>query len=203
VDALILGLSSGASCLASCAPFIVPVVALESGSGRGRRLGLVGLFLSGRLVAYIAVGAAAGALGALAAGFLDPAIDRALLRIGWALGGALLLAGSLAQFENHAICKRIASAAKPGPSAFALGLAAGLNICPPFIAAAGRAAALGALGGAAYFALFFVGTSAWALLFALVPATKKKTAEIKAISRIAMLLLGAYFLVILGLFGWS
>jgi sulfite exporter TauE/SafE len=203
MDALILGLSSGASCLASCAPFIAPAIATESGAPRLRRLSLVGIFLAGRLLSYLAVGAAVGALGSLAAGFLSPSVDRLLLRAGWALGGLVLLAGGLAQFKNHSLCARIASGEKAALSVFVLGVAAGLNLCPPFIAAASRAVSLGALGGALYFVLFFVGTSAWALLFAIAPAFKRKAVEIKAIARITMLMLGLYFLVVLGIFGWS
>jgi sulfite exporter TauE/SafE len=203
MDALILGLSSGASCLASCAPFIAPAIATESDAPRLRRFSLVGIFLAGRLISYLAVGAAVGALGSLAAGFLSPSVDRLLLRTGWALGGLVLLAGGLAQFKNHALCARIASHEKAALSVFVLGVAAGLNLCPPFIAAASRAVSLDALGGALYFALFFVGTSAWALLFAIAPAFKRKATEIKAVARITMLMLGLYFLVVLGIFGWS
>ena len=203
MDAFLLGLSSGATCLASCAPFFMPVLAIEGGSGRAHRSGIMGLFLAGRLVSYVAVGLLAGSLGALAAGFLAPAVDHALLRTGWALGGLVLLAGGLAGFENHAFCRHLAAREKPSLSAFALGIAAGLNICPPFIAAAGRAAALGTLGGAAYFALFFVGTSVWMLPLSLIPRLRAKAAELRAVARIAMVLLGSYFLVILGLMGWS
>lgn len=203
MDALLLGLSIGVSCLASCAPFFIPVLAVESGTGFARRSGILGLFLVGRLVAYLAVGALAGSLGALAAGFLAPGVDRALLRAGWALGGIVLLAGGLSGFENHAFCRRLAAAQSSRLSALALGLAAGLNVCPPFIAAAGRAAALGTLGGAAYFGLFFIGTSAWILPFALVPGLRSKAVELRRVARVAMILLGAYFLVILGIFGWS
>ena len=79
----------------------------------------------------------------------------------------------------------------PALSAFALGVAAGLNVCPPFIAAAGRAAALGVLGGAAYFALFFVGTSAWMLPLSLLPRLQApRPPEMRAVARIAMIMLG-------------
>jgi len=203
MDAFILGLSSGATCLASCAPFIVPAIAAESDASRGRRLSLVGLFLAGRLLAYIAVGSTVGALGALAGGFIAPQMDRIILRIGWSLGGLVLLAGGVSQFENHAFCQRIAARENMAASMFILGLAAGLNLCPPFVAAASRAVGLGALGGALYFIAFFVGTSVWALLFVVAPALKRKAPEMKKVARITMLMLGAYFLVVLGLLGWS
>jgi sulfite exporter TauE/SafE len=203
LDALILGLSSGATCLASCAPYIAPAIAAESGATRGRRLSLVGLFLAGRLLAYIAIGAAVGAFGALAEGFLAPQTDRLILRIGWALGGLVLLAGGIAQFEGHAPCRRIAAREGMAVSTFILGLAAGLNLCPPFIAAASRAAGLGLLGGTLYFFVFFLGTSAWAILFVLAPALKRRAQEMRKVARITMLMLGAYFLVVLGLLGWS
>jgi sulfite exporter TauE/SafE len=203
MDALVLGLSSGASCLASCAPFVVPTLAVAGGSGRGRRFALIGVFLSGRLLSYLVVGAISGAAGAFAAGFLDPALDRALLRMGWAVGGAFLLLGGLPGLENHAFCRRIAAREKPSLSVFALGAAAGLNICPPFVAAVSRAAALGALGGIAYFLVFFLGTSAWILPLGLVPALRRRATELRAVARIVMILLGGYFLVVLGILGWS
>jgi sulfite exporter TauE/SafE len=203
MDALLLGLSSGAICLASCAPFLIPVLAVEGGSRRQRRFALLGIFLIGRLLAYAAVGALAGYLGALAAGFLDPTLDRALLRAGWAIGGIVLLLGGLSGVKGPAFCSRVAAGERPTLSAFVLGVAAGLNLCPPFVAAAGRAAALGMGGGALYFALFFLGTSIWTLPFGLVPRLKKRAAEAKAVARIAMLLLGAYFFLILGVLGWN
>ncbi len=203
MDALLLGLSSGASCLASCAPFVVPALAVESGAGRARRLALIGSFLSGRLLAYLAVGAACGALGALAAGYLDPALDRILLRAGWAVGGAILLLGGLSGSKGPSFCRLVSSKLKPAVSAAVLGAAAGLNVCPPFVAAASRAVALGIWGGALYFLLFFIGTSVWVVPLGFVPALKKRAAEARAVARIAMTMLGAYFLVVLGLLGWA
>jgi sulfite exporter TauE/SafE len=203
MDALILGLSTGASCLASCAPFIVPVLAIEGVEARPRRFALIALFLAGRLLAYAATGFVAGTLGSLAAGFLDPGLDRALLRAGWAVGGLVLLAGGLAGLGGHSLCRRLASIERPGLSSFVLGLAAGLSLCPPFIAAASRAAALGALGGVLYFLLFFAGTSVWILPLGLAPRLGRRAAEARAVARIAMILLGFYFLVVLGALGWN
>jgi uncharacterized protein len=203
MEAFLLGLSSAASCLVSCAPFFVPALALESGSSRGRRSALLGLFLAGRLASYACVGALVGAIGAVAAGFLAPETDRLILRAGWAIGGLLLLLGGLAGFEGHALCKRLAAREHPGASALGLGVAAGLNVCPPFLAASGRAAALGLAGGAAYFALFFVGTSIWMLPIPLLPRLRAKASELRSVARVAMVLLGIYFLVILALLGWS
>jgi sulfite exporter TauE/SafE len=203
VDALILGFSSGATCLASCAPFIVPLLAVEGSSGRLRRLGFMGSFLAGRFLAYIAVGLLVGSLGAFASGFLSPDVDRILLRSGWAIGGLVLLGGGLAGFEGHALCSRLAAKERPGLSSLVLGLAAGLNACPPFIAAASRAAELGAFGGALYFALFFVGTSTWIVVLALAPPLRRKAVELKKVARITMVMLGFYFLFVLGVLGWS
>lgn len=215
MEGLILGLSSGASCFASCAPFLIPALAVEGGSGRLRRLGLLGLFLAGRFLAYAAVGLAIGSLGAIASGYLAPATDRILLRSGWALGGFALLAGGLSGLEGPAICSRLGMGRgsrlgarlggrpRPGLSVFILGLAAGLNLCPPFIAAAGRVVELGPLGGLGYFVLFFLGTSVWALLLGALPTLRRRAGELRKIARITMVLLGSYFLVALGVLGWS
>lgn len=203
MDALILGFTSGTSCLASCAPFLVPILAVNGVAGRASKAATVAAFLAGRLAAYLAVGFLVGMTGGLAAGYLTPAIDRALLRVGWAVGGAILLAGGLAGIRGPAMCAALAKAERPRLSALGLGLAAGLNICPPFVAAMSRAAGLGAAGGAAYFTLFFVGTSVWLLPFALIPSLRRHAEELRRVARAAMVLLGAYFLVILGLLGWN
>lgn len=203
MDAILLGLSSGTSCLASCAPFLMPILAVNGGEKRSRRAGLVALFLLGRLAAYVAVGFLAGGVGALAAGYLAPGVDHLLLRVGWALGGVVLLAGGLAGLKGPRVCGFLATRENHPLSALTLGLAAGLNLCPPFIAAASRAAVLGSMGGALYFALFFLGTSLWMLPFGLLPTFRKHAEELRAVARITMVLLGAYFLVVLGVLGWS
>jgi sulfite exporter TauE/SafE len=203
MEGLLLGLSSGASCLASCAPFIAPLLAVEGGSTRARRFSLLGMFLAGRFVAYAATGLIAGSLGAVAAGYLAPELDRALLRAGWALGGFFLLAGGLSLFKSHPFCARLAAMERPALSSLVLGLAAGLNLCPPFVAAVTRAAKIGPLGGLGYFALFFVGTSLWILILGLAPALKGRAPELRKIARLVMVMMGVYFLVVLGMLGWN
>ncbi len=203
MEGLLLGFSSGTVCLATCAPFLLPLLAVESGEKRIRRARLIALFLAGRLAAYAAAGFLAGSAGALAAGYLSPGTDLFLLRAGWALGGAILLAGGLAGIRGPGVCSFLAARESRPLSALALGLAAGLNICPPFLAAAGRAAGLGAAGGVLYFLMFFLGTSVWMILLGLAPALRKHAGELRAVARITMILLGSYFLVILGALGWS
>jgi hypothetical protein len=95
--------------------------------------------------------------------------------------------------------------------AFAVGLLSGLNFCPPFFAAASRAFAghgpggPSALGGLAYFALFYLGTSVFFLPLLGLPLLERlkggKAAEsLRTVARIATLLLGIYFMVVLGVF---
>ncbi len=52
-DAALLGLASGPACLASCGPVLVPSLAAR-GSGFGGTALVLGTFLSGRLVGYLA-----------------------------------------------------------------------------------------------------------------------------------------------------
>jgi sulfite exporter TauE/SafE len=216
IEAFLLGLSSGTYCAASCAP-----VALPFFFSRGREarpfLGnarLLGLFLVGRFLAYVAVGLALGFIGAYAARFVDPGFSLILGRIAYAASGALMIAAGLVEgFPRLRICAVMGRGWRPGIGAFAFGALTGASICPPFFAAASRvfacsvrgggfgAALPGSLSGAAYFAFFFLGTSVWLLPLLGVPFLTGRKALLGFIARSTMTMLGAYFLLVVGLFG--
>jgi sulfite exporter TauE/SafE len=61
-EALLLGVSSGPVCLASCSPVLVPVLAAEQRSPRGASAFLA-QFLTGRLAGYLAFACLAWLLG--------------------------------------------------------------------------------------------------------------------------------------------
>jgi len=202
-EAVVLGLSTGPACVAFCGPVLAPLLAAEGRTLRGASARLAA-FLGGRLVGYLMFAAAAWALGAAIP--LHPG-PRALL------SGAmhLLIAGMLA---FAALPRR-----KPAPCAHGcagcpheagerfrtagpalLGLATGINLCPPFVAAALRASESGSLAGALlFFTLFFAGTSVW-----FVPAAGLgllgKLGPAVTIARIAMAVMAAWY-AYLGLFG--
>ena len=74
-----------------------------------------------------------------------------------------------------------------------LGLLTGLNLCPPFVAAAVRAAQAPGLPAAlGFFALFFVGTLVWFLPFLGVGAVRRFTA-VPQVARFTAGLVAVYY----------
>ncbi|HAP42599.1 MAG: hypothetical protein A2087_14670 [Spirochaetes bacterium GWD1_61_31] len=230
-EGFLLGLSTGSYCVMTCLPLALPSILAEP-AGHRANAARVGLFMLGRLLAYLAVGLLLGGLGTYAAGFLDPLHARRLQIASWLLSGAVLsLGGLLYHFPRLKLCQLTARWWRPGRGLFLLGLAAGLSICPPFVAAAARlfgaglvapslaggadgaATAGGPLAGVWYFFSFYLGTSVWLIpLFAggwlASPRLANLRSGLKPVARGAMLLLGVYFLFFEGLLkiltgGWS
>jgi hypothetical protein len=74
-----------------------------------------------------------------------------------------------------------------------VGLATGVNLCPPFVAAGVRAAENASLWGALlFFFLFFLGTSVW-----FVPSVSigllRRFEAVSAVARLTLFLLAAYY----------
>jgi sulfite exporter TauE/SafE len=207
-EALLLGVSSGPVCLASCTPVLIPVLAAEQKSPRGTGA-LLAQFLGGRLAGYLGFACLAWLLGLSLQ--LQPRAHA--LTYGLAdLGLAIFLAGyALAMRARPA-----ASCGQPCPAARArlftqryrsfapvtLGFVSGLTLCPPFVAAGVRAAESGGLAHSLLFFLwFFFGTSIW---FA--PSVGlgllRRFAAVGVVARLTLFLLAAYYgylaLIVLG-----
>jgi sulfite exporter TauE/SafE len=210
-EAFLLGLSSGTYCAAACAPVALPFL---SSRERGEKpyvanAVLIGLFLAGRLIGYVVVGASLAVIGAYALSYVDPAFSRALARIAYALTGALMIVAGLAEgFPTAKACDAARRVWRPWMGAFLFGLLTGASICPPFFTAAtrvfagvGSTGAAAALSGAGYFAFFFIGTSIWLLPLLALPAVLRRSDLLRFISRSAMTMIGAYFLIVVGLLG--
>jgi sulfite exporter TauE/SafE len=195
-EAVLLGFSSGPACIASCGPVLLPWLAAEK-----RRVsptfGLLAGFLAGRFAGYLAF-----AVLAWAAGTAVPAAGHSLVfgmahvAVAVLLGRQALRLGRAKQPCGQA-CASCAAAKRPtrlpeaGPAA--LGLLTGLSICPPFVAAAARAAETGSLLlSLAFFSLFFVGTAAWFLPFA-GAGLFEKLEPVSQVARFVMMLLACYY----------
>ncbi|MFN8258471.1 MAG: sulfite exporter TauE/SafE family protein [Bacteroidales bacterium] len=166
-EGILLGLSTGAVCVAYCGPVLIPFLLAERGKINKNILFVV-LFLSGRLVAYIFTGFIVGLLGT---SFLTQA-DLKIKTMGiiYIVLASLLITYGFYRFRE--IClgrvhKRINSAiGKKFPFIIPLagGAITGLNLCPPFMLAIARAASSGDLSGSIWFFLmFFLGTSVYFL----------------------------------------
>lgn len=201
-EALILGLSTGTYCLMTCAPLALPLFVAEGGEFRGNAIRVL-LFMGGRLLAYVAVGFALGSLGAYAAGFAPPATQHALLRLSNAGVGLVLLWAAIAKSSFKAgACAAAKALYNPSASAFAGGVATGLSLCPPFFAAAAKVfGGGGGLEGAAFFSLFFLGTSVWFLPLLGASFVSRRLPALKTVATTSMFLLGAYYLLVGAIFG--
>jgi sulfite exporter TauE/SafE len=191
LQALGLGLSTGVFCLGFCYPVLAPLLLSREGERPGGSLAALALFLLGRLLAYLLVGLAVGLAGELAPRFAGSAAAS------WAtaaLGLLLVLYGVVERLPRWEICRVAQGVLSRRGLLLPLGLLAGLSPCPPFLLAI--AAAVGtrsALRGALFFLLFFVGTSVYLLPFALswLPARSR---TLRAGSRLAAVVAGAWYL---------
>jgi sulfite exporter TauE/SafE len=195
----LLGLATGASCLALCAPVLVPYLVAE-GQGTRRSVPLLGQFMLGRLVGYLLFGLVAGAVGsAFAAGAPRSIVfGVAYLALGVALlfygfGRASRPATACALGGRTSVLRRVA-ARWPRTLPLVLGLLTGLNLCPPFALALTTAVDAGGVGASVWFFLtFFLGTS---LFFLPLPGLGglRRFERLRTIARLAAGVVGGYSL---------
>ena len=210
-EPLALGLSTGTWCAMYCAPVLLPFLFARENQSYRRNASLVGLFLAGRLVAYAALGIILSFAGLLVLEFFDPYLARRLSTIAYMACGAVLLANV---FAGKASCGSTGSNGSCGSkrsrllglagndhsAALLSGLCVGFHICPAFWAAAFRAVNSDTIvSGAAYFALFYIGTLPFFLPLLGIPFAGKKSPAFRKIALIAQILMGIYFIVFAGL----
>lgn len=199
-EAVLLGLSTGTYCAMYCAPVAIPFLFSED-MNRRQNIIYVSLFMFGRLLGYIIVGAVLGAIGAYAVSYLDPELQRKSTAIAYTfIGLIMLLAGLKYNFPGWKLCKVFKKIYKPEGGALVYGLLTGINLCPPFFAAASRVFGRGgnAANGALFFLLFFAGTSLYFLPLFGIHLIGKHLKTIRMISRLLMIVLGVYFFLFLG-----
>jgi sulfite exporter TauE/SafE len=200
-DGFFLGLATGSYCAAACLPVAVPFLFAEPLAGPAQNARLVVLFLLGRLAAYVAFGFGVGLIGGFAARSAEASLPVWLpASVNALLGLAMLLSGTFRQFPAWKACGWFHGVYGPRRSALFYGFLTGLNVCPPFVTAAARVFGQGgAWQGAAYFLLFFAGTSLYFLPLLGVSFLQKREIMLQGIGRWAMILVGAYFFLVQGL----
>ncbi len=163
----VLGLATGPVCLASCGPVVLPWMMTQPQGFRrhGKRLAI---FLAGRLAGYLSFAIVAWNVGA--------AIPSSWAARNWVYGAVeLALAAALLVYAAgwpHPRCRLVdpienlvqvgPKPRRPPSGALALGFLTGINLCPPFLVAAVRAAQLPNLGySLLFFTSFFAATAIW------------------------------------------
>jgi sulfite exporter TauE/SafE len=195
MEGFLLGLASGGTCLAYCAPVLLPLLL---GTGQPVRANgfLLVKFLLGRLGGYLLFGMLAWWTGQRLLD--DPALRGTLFGSVYVVLAVLLLVFGLAKMP--AACAVGAGGLRkwlarwPSMLPFGLGFLTGLNLCPPFLLAFAGAAYAGSLAaGLLFFAAFFLGTSIYMLPLPFLGALGRNAA-VAWIGKTAAVLMAGYYL---------
>jgi sulfite exporter TauE/SafE len=195
VQGFLLGLASGVSCLATCAPVLLPFLV---GEGRPVRSNITAVlhFLGGRLAGYLIFAMIAWEAGqwlraSPRSGLIFGAI-YAVLAIVLAIYGFSSPAGACAAGGMRG---RLAAVSSRWPSllpAF-MGLLTGLSLCPPFLAALAGATGQATLASSLMFFLsFFIATSLYVAPFPFAGLLGRSQA-IRLTARLAAGVMGIYY----------
>lgn len=193
VRALVLGLSTGLFCMGFCVPLVGPVLLGRSRTGLRESAAALGLFLAGRLVAYLAFGLAFGALGgAIGRVWM---VKARFLPILYLLLGLLMVAyGIVRSFPHVGFCRYLDARAGSRWYLLLLGFLAGINLCPPFLLAVTAALeAGGAVPGMLFFLVFFLATSVY-LLPLLFAGMAGRFESVRFAARVAAFVAGGWFI---------
>jgi sulfite exporter TauE/SafE len=189
MQGLLLGLSTGPLCLATCGPVFAPLLMAEERQW-GSIARVIGELALGRLLAYLAFGAGVGYLGVTLQGpLLDKVVGGAMVVLALCMFLYVVVQG----WPHLPLCRVVNPRFVRFP--ILLGLLTGINICPPFLLAISSALGLGSLAlGIALFGGFFLGTSVY--LLALVPlGYLGRWPNLRLVALMTAVLVGVVFLV--------
>jgi len=190
LEGLVLGLSASGHCLAVCVPALAPLVVVRSETG-GRPWRDVLLFLGGRALGYVAVGAVFLAVGSAAdwEGLGARLAGVSMIVLGLLVG----LYAVRANLPELRMCSLLSRWRFPEACPVLFGLLVGLSPCPPLLllgvslAQAGPGLAAAGLGVA-----FLVGTSAPLLAVALL-GLARVASRISGVVRASAAVAGLWF----------
>jgi len=195
----LLGLSSGAVCAAYCTPVLVPYL-LGEGRDVLQNFSALMQFLLGRLMGYLSF--------AVFAWGIHTSLPQDITQRNLIIGSTYLILSGLLIFYSffktgracpsaggHGIDHRLHDS-RPSLLLLAMGLATGLNFCPPFLLAVATAAEqTSLLQSLLFFLTFFLGTSVF-----LIPVPflglLRGFSPLHLIGKMAAGLIGAYYLFI-------
>jgi len=195
MQGFLLGLANGSSCLAFCAPALIPFFMHE---GQGVRQNLVTLFkfLGGRMGGYLLIGLLAWGAGSLLSGAAG--YERLLIGIAYVGLAALLLVAVLRKKAPAGACAfegaRATLSRWPALLPVGMGFLAGLKICPPLLLAFTGAASAGSLAGSlVFFLAFFLGTSVYFIPIPFLGVFRRASA-LQIVGQFAAVIVALYYL---------
>lgn len=195
MQGFLLGLANGTTCLAYCAPVLIPFL-LGKGQRTHKNWVLLVQFLSGRLAGYLLFGVMAWLAG--------QAITMQEAWRGLVYGTAYLGLAGLLLYSSfaHAPAACIGSVPRlrkwlrrvPTLLPAALGFFTGLNLCPPFLLAFTNAAEnINLLSSLVFFLFFFAGTSLYFLPIPFLGFLNQNT-NLQWVGKIAAVLVALFYL---------
>jgi sulfite exporter TauE/SafE len=190
LQALSLGLSAGLFCMARCVPTLAPLLLLSPQKGLRAGLGLVGIFLGGRLVAYGLLGLLAGLAGSFGGGLPHSVIFLALTQV--ALGGMLIAQAFYSCSRKQCPGKRMLFGT--GKTVFIAGVLNSVTLCPPILLAVSMAMENGSpWQGFFFFIIFFLATSIYVIPVSLA-AVNLNNKILLLLTKIVCIGTGTYFI---------
>jgi sulfite exporter TauE/SafE len=195
-EGFLLGLSTGAVCMAYCGPVLIPYL-MGEGNPIGRNAVYVALFLAGRLIAYIITGIIAGILGQA---FLHPSpVKTILMGAIYIVLAVLLITYGFYRFREICLGQaqnkfdRLYGRRWPYLVPLTGGVITGLNICPPFLLAITKAIDTGQIAASVwFFILFFLGTSLYFIPFPFIGFFRRQEI-LRIIGKFAAILAGLFY----------
>lgn len=197
LEAFILGLSNGVTCMAYCAPVLVPYL-LGEGKGVLRNSALTAQFLLGRLVGYL--------LFAVLAWGINRSILQGVSKPDLLIGPAYIVFSLLlifyGFFQTRIPCTTTCTTGLrhrlltiwPSSIPLIAGFVTGLSFCPPFLLAfTGAIEKTNLLQSMRFFFAFFLGTSIFFIPTPFVGIFRGFSA-LRIIGKMAAGLIGVYYL---------
>ncbi len=165
LNALMLGLSTGAFCMGTCAPVLMGLLLSRAEKGWRQNTASLALFFLGRFLAYILFAVISFGIGEIFRG--GRLFSTVLLPAGEILLGLLMLIYSIhTHFPHLTLCGITLRWQESRWPLFAAGFFTGMNLCPPFLMAVGMAAESASVWDSIlFFAVFFMATSLYLLPF--------------------------------------
>ncbi len=198
MEALLLGLGTGTSCLLYCGPVIVPYLLAEGGSLKKSFLD-ISLFLGSRFIAYMILAIVASLMGN---SLFTTEIYRSILT-----GAAYIILSTTLIIYSFFRIKHVCKARKYSDILSNIpykwtqsvpvvaGFVTGLSICPPLLLAfAGAASKQSIQDSMIFFLFFFLGTSVYFFPLAFLGLTQRKNV-IHIIGKIAAGLAGVIYFI--------
>ena len=193
IKALTLGFSTGIFCLGYCYPILSPIMFSKKNGNIVISAKSLGLFLFGRLVAYMLFGLLVGILGNYLINF--SLFQKIILPSLFIIFGLLMvLFGVIQSIKHWNFCSIFSRFFQNPKYLFFLGFFAGINICPPFLLAMSFALALGGIvKSIIFFIFFFLATTIFLLPFAF-SGFISRFKEVRMAARFTAIIVGIWFM---------